>query len=293
MDEVGLVVGDGGRRREDCSGGAAQEVWSRSASVQPPGRAAVGDGLVYSPPHPPETAIEISPALFLTTWASGLAIGAAIVAGWRVVGPGFGWLSAGVVVLFGGTGWAVGGGWPAGLGTLAAVVAFALARRSGPSVVALLVSGALYVAASVPDGGLLGTLSGAVLLGGVTTEMLLGHWYLIDPALPRWALKRLAAIGAVGVVADAIVLGVDAGTELGAEVVGWAFLVLAITTLALMAAVWFALNEPSYPGVMAATGLSYLAILTAIGAAAAGRALVDEGTSLLGADLVLDTIALL
>jgi len=44
---------------------------------------------------------------------------------------------------------------------------------------------------------------------------------------------------------------------------------------------------------MAATGLSYLAILTAIGAAVSGRALVDEGTSLLGADLLADTIALL
>jgi hypothetical protein len=237
--------------------------------------------------------MELSPALFLTTWASGLAVGAAVVAWWRVVGPGFGWLAASVVLLFGGTGWAVGGGWPAALGTIAAVGAFALARRSRPSAVALVVAGLFYAAASVPDGGLLGTLSGAVLLGGVTTEMLLGHWFLIDPSLPRWALKRLAAIGTAGVVADAIVLGVDAGTGWGDEVVGWAFVVLAATTLVLMAAVWFALNEPSYPGVMAATGLSYLAILTAIGAAAAGRALVDEGTSLLGADLLLDTIALL
>ena len=122
---------------------------------------------------------------------------------------------------------------------------------------------------------------------------MIGHWFLIDPTLPRWALKRLAAIGAVGVVADAVVIGVDAGAGWSEEVVGWAFVVLAVTTLVLMVAVWFALNEPSYPGVMAATGLSYLAILTAIGAAAAGRALVDEGTSLLGADLLLDTIALL
>lgn len=261
--------------------------------VQPPGGqwAAAAS---YTPRRiPPEPAIELSPALFLTTWASGLAVVAAIVAWWRVVGPGFGWLTAGVVVLFGGTGWATGGGWLAGLGTGAAVVALVLARRSGPSAAALGVAGAFYAAASVPDGGLLGTVSGAVLLGGVTTEMLLGHWFLIDPTLPRWALKRLAGVGAVGVVADALVIGVDAGTDWGSEVVGWAFVVLSFTTLVLMAAVWFALNEPSYPGVMAATGLSYLAILTAIGAAAAGRSLVDEGTSLLGADLLLDTIALL
>jgi hypothetical protein len=210
-----------------------------------------------------------------------------------VVGPGFGWLAGSVVVLFGGTGWTVGGGWAAGLGTGAALVALALARRPRLAAGALVVAGACYAAAAVPDGGFLGTMSGALLLGGVTSEMLLGHWFLIDPTLPRWALKRLAAIGAVGVVADAMVVGIDAGADVSGEVAGWAFLVLAITTLVLMAAVWFALNEPSYPGVMAATGLSYLAILTAIGGAVAGRALVDEGTSLLGADLLLDTIALL
>ena len=248
----------------------------------------------YTPGRtPPEPAIELSPALFLTTWAAGLAVGAAIVAWWRVVGPGFLWLAASVVVMFGGIGWAVGGGWPAGLGTGGALIALLLARRSRPSAVALVAAGAFYAAASVPDGGFLATLSGATLLGGVTVEMLLGHWFLIDPTLPRWSLKRLAAIGAVGVVADATVIGFEAGTGWGGKVVGWAFVVLALTTLLLMVAVWFALNEPSYPGVMAATGLSYLAILTAVGAAASGRALIDEGTSLLGAERVLDTIALL
>ena len=66
------------------------------------------------------------------------------------------------------------------------------------------------------------------------------------------------------------------------QVLGWAMLVLAATTILLTVAVWFALNEPSYPGVMAATGLSYLAILTAIGAVVAGRALLDDGSTLLG-----------
>jgi hypothetical protein len=240
-----------------------------------------------------ESIIELSPALFLTTWAAGLAAVAALVAWWKVVGPGFGWLSAAVTVLFGGIGWAVGGGWPAAVGTVAALLGIALARHPRPFAFSLGTAAVFFAAASVPDGGLVGTLSGALLLGGTTGEMLLGHWFLIDPTLPRWTLKRLAAAGAAGVVADATVLTVDAGAGLGGEVIGWAFIVLAATTLLLLIAVWFALNEPSYPGVMAATGLSYLAILTAIGAAAAGRALVDEGTSLLGADLGLGRIFLL
>ncbi len=250
---------------------------------------------LYSRPHSRltrESIIELSPALFLTTWATGLAAVAALVAWWKVVGPGFGWLSAAVTALFGGIGWAVGGGWPAAVGTVAALLGIALARHPRPFAVSLGTGAVFLAAASVPDGGLIGTLSGALLLGGTTGEMLLGHWFLIDPTLPRWTLKRLAAVGAAGVVADAAVLMVDAG-GFGGEVIGWAFIVLAATTLLLLVAVWFALNEPSYPGVMAATGLSYLAILTAIGAAAAGRALVDEGTSLLGADFGLGKIFLL
>ena len=36
--------------------------------------------------------------------------------------------------------------------------------------------------------------------------MLLGHWYLVSPRIPRRPLQRLAAAGAVGVVLDAAVV---------------------------------------------------------------------------------------
>jgi hypothetical protein len=58
-------------------------------------------------------------------------------------------------------------------------------------------------------------------------------------------------------------------------VLGVGHLLLAATTVALMVMVWVALGEQGYSGVMAATGLSYLAVLTAIGAAVMGRLLVD------------------
>ena len=41
-----------------------------------------------------------------------------------------------------------------------------------------------------------------------------------------------------------------------------------------IAGVIFSLKEPGYAGVMAATGLSYLAVLTAFGVAVLGRMLV-------------------
>ena len=202
----------------------------------------------------------------------------AVVARWQVVGPGFGWLSGSTTLLFGGVGWLAGGGWTAGVATAATGAGIVLARRPPAAVAAYAVAAFFYLGSAIPDGGLIASLTGAVALGGVTGEMILGHWYLIDPTLPRWALKRLAIAGAVGIGADAVVLLLDPGFSFQDEtVIAWAFVVLALASLALMVAVRLALNEPSYPGVMAATGLSYLASLTTIGAAVAGRAVLDEG----------------
>ena len=219
--------------------------------------------------------------MILTTWAAGLAAVAALVARWRVVGPGFIWLAGSVVTLLGGLGWWAGGGWTAGVATVASVAGIALARRPDGATVALVVAALFYAVGSVSDGGILTTVSGALALGGITGEMLLGHWYLIDPTLPRWALRRLAAAALVGIFLESTFLLVAAGWDWEDAVVGWAFVVLALTSLLLMVAVWFSLKEPSYPGVMAATGLSYLATLTVIGAAVSGRGLVDDGASLL------------
>ncbi len=58
-------------------------------------------------------------------------------------------------------------------------------------------------------------------------------------------------------------------------VIGWAFVALALMSTLLAVAVWFALREPSYAGVMAATGLSYLAVLTVFGTVVTGRVLLD------------------
>ncbi len=113
--------------------------------------------------------------------------------------------------------------------------------------------------------------------------MLLGHWYLVDPRLPRWALTSLDVAAAVGVVADAALLAAGGAFdwEPDAAIVGWAFVGLAAMSLLLLTGVWFAVREPGYNGVMAATGLSYLAVLTVLGASIAGRSLLGEGSSLL------------
>ncbi len=206
-----------------------------------------------------------------------MAAGAAAVAWWRVVGPGFVWLSAGVVLLFGVPAAVVGAGPLAWLGMGLASSTLGLARRPRQAALSFAGSAAAYVVAAMIAGHPLLAVTGALALGGITSEMLLGHWYLVDPRLPRWALRRLDAAAGAGLLLDVaalLALGVLEWPESDA-VLGWAFVALAAMSALLIVAVWFALREPRYSGVMAATGLSYLAVLTVFGAAVAGRIVVS------------------
>jgi hypothetical protein len=55
---------------------------------------------------------------------------------------------------------------------------------------------------------------------------------------------------------------------------GWVWVVSAVTTIGLVVVTWLALKERSYSAVMAATGLLYLAILTAFGTDLVARAVL-------------------
>lgn len=197
------------------------------------------------------------------------------VAWWRIVGPGFVWLTgsvAALLVLISAL----------DSGAVAAWIGFGLALGGAfgarrPRVAAVMFWGgaAVLVGLATADVGILSAVAGAAFLGGVTSEMLLGHWYLVDPRLPRWALFRLDAAAAIALVAEVGLL-VEAGVLGGDDALFvWTFSILALATLALLVGVWFSLQEPSYPGVMAATGLSYLAVLTSLGVAVVGRAILD------------------
>lgn len=214
-------------------------------------------------------------------WAAGLGLASAAIAWWRVVGSGYGWLSGAVTLLLGvPAALAGGGGWAAvGCGLIAAGIPFASTRAIVPF---FGLGGLAFGVAAVADGGILATATGAVLLGGITAEMMLGHWFLVDPRLPRWSLRRIDVVAGIGAVADlgAVVIAGAFPWEGPDLAVGVGYLVLAATTIVLIAAVWASLGERGYPAVMAATGLSYLAVLTAIGAVVLGRLLA--GGSVLG-----------
>ena len=207
-------------------------------------------------------------------WSSGLAGGAALVSSWRIVGPGYSWLAAAVVVLVGGATAVAAGSMLGVAASLAALLAGLLARRQSAATALFALAAAGLLAVAIVDGGVLASITGAVFLGGITAEMMLGHWFLVDPRLPRWALQRLDLVAGAGLVTDVIVLaalgafGADDGVMIAAMVA------LSALTALLVAGVWFSLQETGYSGVMAATGLSYLGVLTAFGVAVVGRLLV-------------------
>ncbi len=220
----------------------------------------------------------LSPTLVLSMWAAGLAGAASAVATWKIVGPGFFWTVSGATLLAGG--WTASAGGAGIVGALALVGAALVARWPRITAPFYGVAAVAFASLAAARSGWLLAVTGAVALGGVTGEMLLGHWYLVDPKLPRWSLRALDLVGVGALVADAALL-IAAGALDPAGVVSWAFLGLSAMSILLMTAVWFSLREPSYTGVMAATGLSYLAVLTALGAVVAGRSLVGDAANLL------------
>ena len=126
-------------------------------------------------------------------------------------------------------------------------------------------------------------LVGAAFLGCVSDAMLLGHWYLVQPGLPRDAVKQLVALTAIIWPLEVAVMlwptgmvqvlngTVDDGWK---GLLGWTWLVCAITTIGLVGLTWAALRERAYSAVMAATGLLYLAILTGFGTDLLARAVL-------------------
>ena len=220
--------------------------------------------------------MEATPTVVLAMWAAGLAAGGALVVWWRVVGRGYLWLTGGVVAMVGLALALTSGSAVAWVGTVLSLAAIIMAGRPQAAAGLLAAAAVMLTIPGLDDSPIVPLITGAVFLGGVTTEMMLGHWFLVDPKLPRWSLNRLAVVGGIGLVIDAAYLltqGLIAGA--GDDVIfGWAYAALAVMTALLIVGVIFSLKEPSYTGVMAATGLSYLAVLTAFGVAVVGRMLI-------------------
>ena len=146
------------------------------------------------------------------------------------------------------------------------------------------------LAAAVDAGGntwvaIARTLVGAAFIGALSDAMLLGHWYLTQPGLPRvllnelvgvlawlWPLQVLVMLLPTGMIA-VLTGSVDDGWG---GMLGWMWLLCAVTTIILIFVTKAALRERYYSAVMAATGLLYLAILTGFGMDVVPRAILAD-----------------
>jgi len=127
-------------------------------------------------------------------------------------------------------------------------------------------------------------LVGAAFMGAVTDAMLLGHWYLVQPGLARGPLLELVKWTQWLCVPEIVLLLVPVGmvSVLNGTIndnynglLGWFWVACAVTTVGLVIVTRLALKERYYSAVMSATGLLYLAILTAFGTDLVARALLS------------------
>ncbi|MFZ9829554.1 MAG: hypothetical protein ACO3ED_04760 [Ilumatobacteraceae bacterium] len=172
-------------------------------------------------------------------------------------------------------------------GVAVAGIAFATfaKRESRTDLFAVAVGAVGLIGSVVASGGgvvdLLRVLVGAAFLGAVTALMLLGHWYLVQPGMTRkllneltnavlfiWPLEVVVMILPTGMI-SVLNGSIDDGWN---GILGYFWLGCAVLTGVLAVFTRAALKERSYSAVMAATGLSYLAILTAFGTDLVARA---------------------
>lgn len=126
-------------------------------------------------------------------------------------------------------------------------------------------------------------IAGAAFLGSVSDAMLLGHWYLVQPGLPRAPLLELVRLTGLAWPFEVGLLLVPVGMvsvwngtidDGYGGMLGWFWAASAVTTIVLVFVTRAALRERYYSAVMAATGLLYLAILTAFGTDLVARAVL-------------------
>lgn len=242
--------------------------------------------------------IKLDAATVLLQWATGGLFFLWYTTRKHSMGAGYGWLLRGSFLVI------AAGGAAAGFATetvivrevcavAVAVVSLATLRRTQPRwdlvapVIGMvgLVSAALDAASGAGDTtvSLLRVVVGTFFLGAVSDAMLLGHWYLVQPGLPRSILGELVTALrwitpveiAVMLLPTGMVSVINGSIDDGwGGMLGWFWIACSITTVVLTEVTRAAMREKSYSAVMAATGLLYLAILTAFGTDLVARAVL-------------------
>ena len=112
-----------------------------------------------------------------------------------------------------------------------------------------------------------------LLISAVFSSMMIGHWFLVDPTINREGMKNiskfsmyLSFILSLSVFANIYESSTVFFNIVGNELLNNVIIFLFISAGVLSYASFKSLQEKSYTGVMASTGLSYLSLIVSLGA---------------------------
>ena len=123
----------------------------------------------------------------------------------------------------------------------------------------------IYEAYSILGENLITTFLPVTLVSGIFSLMMIGHWFLVDPTITRIGMKNIARSSML--IAGLLCLMITTGlvsleiTTLYKNIIVGLYISSFILSLGSLKS----LNEKSYTGVMAATGLIYLSLLVSLG----------------------------
>lgn len=112
-----------------------------------------------------------------------------------------------------------------------------------------------------------------LLISAVFSSMMIGHWFLVDPTINREGMKNIAKFSmylsfilSLSVFANIYESSTVFFNIVGNELLNNVIVFLFISAGILSYASFKSLQEKSYTGVMASTGLSYLSLIVSLGA---------------------------
>ncbi len=104
------------------------------------------------------------------------------------------------------------------------------------------------------------------LISGIFSLMMIGHWFLVDPTISKEGMKKIAIVTSVQPLLIIPLVYFNYLSDVISPTYKLVIIFLYLSTGVLSFASYKSLNEKSYTGVMAATGLSYLCLIVSIGA---------------------------
>jgi hypothetical protein len=121
--------------------------------------------------------------------------------------------------------------------------------------------------------GNLNSIFPILLISSVFSLMMIGHWFLVDPTIDRSGMKNIAKFS----VYLSVVLSISVFTNIyesnseffnlvGNDLLNNVIIFLYLSAAVLSFGSFKSLQEKSYTGVMASTGLSYLSLIVSLGA---------------------------